>query len=115
MVEEIKQKIRHGVFNPADYCPEYGGIPSTVRATAAPLTFGAYAELYQKALGKKAPATREDYRKQFTAVWLPRLAERPIKNVRYSELVDIVNELEVSGKTRLTITDPAARRVCLCI
>jgi integrase len=99
MVEEIKQKIRHGIFNPADYFPEYGGIPSTVRATAAPLTFAAYAELYQKALGKKAPATREDYRKQLTAVWLPRLAERPIKNIRYSELVDIVNELEVSGKT----------------
>jgi hypothetical protein len=53
MVEEIKQKIRHGVFNPADYFPEYGGIPSTVRARAAPLTFGAYAGLYQKSAWQK--------------------------------------------------------------
>lgn len=94
LLVEIREKIRHGTFEIGDYFPDYAGAPGP-----STTTFGEYAIAYQKSLGKKAAATREDYRKQLTSVWLPILEQRPIAEIRYRDLQDIIGSLGVSAKT----------------
>jgi hypothetical protein len=55
-----------------------------------PCTFGDYAQVWLRSLGQKAAATRDDYRKALDRVWLDQLGERPIRAIRYSELVTLV-------------------------
>jgi hypothetical protein len=110
MVGEIKEKIRHGVFDPAAYFPEYRGL-SRVTRTSPAATFGHYAELWQRSLSQKAPATRQDYEAILERAWLPELRDRPVGDIRYSDLVAIIAELAVGGKTLNKQPDPAAWRV----
>jgi hypothetical protein len=77
MVGEIREKIRHGLFDPADYFPEYSGL-ETLTAPSALSTFRDYAQAWLRSLGQKATATREDYRSALDRVWLDELGERPI-------------------------------------
>ena len=99
MVATIRDKMRHGLFDPAEYFPGYGGLEA-LSATAGTLTtFRDYATAWLKSLGQKAPATREDYQKALNLVWLDALGERPIKVIRYSELMALIGELAVAGKT----------------
>ena len=100
LVDEIRDKIRHGTFVLSDYFPAYGGSLSLqTKSQSVARTFGDYAERYQKSLGKKAPATREDYRKLLNLVWLPALRNRVIAEIRYSELEDLIGDRPVSAKT----------------
>jgi len=99
MVATIRDKMRHGLFDPAEYFPGYGGLEA-LSATAGTLTtFRDYATAWLKSLGQKAPATREDYQKALNLVWRDALGERPIKLIRYSELMALSGELAVAGKT----------------
>ena len=98
MVGEIREKIRHGLFDPADYFPEYSGL-ETLSAPSNPCTFGDYAKVWLRSLGQKAPATRDDYQKALDRVWLDQLGERPIRSIRYSELMTLIGNLAVAGKT----------------
>jgi integrase len=100
LVEEIRAKIRHGTFNPADYFPEYAGLTLLGAAHQAPRTFGYYAALWLASLTDLAPATRQDYRKILDRVWLPALAERPISDIRYSDVVAAFAAVKAGGKTR---------------
>mgnify|MGYP002067173382 CR=1 FL=1 len=77
MVGEIREKIRHGLFDPADYFPEYSGL-ETLTVPLALSTFRDYAQAWLRSLGQKATATREDYRRALDRVWLDELGERPI-------------------------------------
>ena len=98
MVGEIRGKIRHGLFDPADYFPEYSGL-ETLTAPSALSTFRDYAQAWLRSLGQKAMATREDYRRALDRVWLDELGERPIRAIRYSELMTLIGNLAVAGKT----------------
>jgi len=82
MVGDIRDKIRHGRFDPADYFPEYSGL-ETLTAHSSLSTFRDYAQAWLRSLGQKAAATRDDYRKALDLVWLDELGERPIKAIRY--------------------------------
>jgi len=98
MVDQIREKIRHGLFDPADYFPEYSGLEA-LAASSSLSTFRDFAQAWLRSLGQKAAATREDYRKALDRVWLDGLGERPIKAIRYSELMRLIGDLGVSGKT----------------
>jgi len=98
MVGEIREKIRHGLFDPADYFPEYIGL-ETLTAPSLLNTFRDYAQAWLRSLGQKATATREDYRRALDHVWLDELGERPIRAIRYSELITLIGNLAVAGKT----------------
>jgi len=62
-------------------------------------TFRDYAQAWLRSLGQKATATREDYRRALDRVWLDELGERPIRAIRYSELMTLIGNLAVAGKT----------------
>src|SRR5438445_1090744 len=98
MVDQIKEKIRHGRFDPADYFPEYSGL-NGLAAPCSLSTFSDYAQAWLRSLGQKAAATREDYSKALDRVWLDDLGERPIRAIRYSELMTLIGDLVVAGKT----------------
>jgi len=98
MVGEIREKIRYGLFDPADYFPQYRGLEQ-LAPPALPRTFGDYAQAWLRSLGQKAAATRDDYAQALDRVWLDALGERPIKAIRYSELTTLVGSLAVAGKT----------------
>jgi integrase len=100
LVEEIRAKIRHGTFEPADYFPEYAGLALLGAAHQAPRSFGYYAALWLASLTDLAPATRQDYRKILDRVWLPALADRPISEIRYSDVVAAFTAVKAGGKTR---------------
>ncbi len=98
MVGEIREKIRHGLFDPADYFPEYSGLEK-LTVPSFPSTFRDYAQAWLRSLGQKAAATRDDYEKALDRVWLDQLGERPIRAIRYSELMTLIGNLAVAGKT----------------
>ena len=99
MVGEIREKIRHGLFDPLDYFPEYSGLENLLSLASSLSTFRDFAKAWLQSIGQKAPATREDYRKALDLVWLDELGERPIKAIRYSELMTLIGDLGVAGKT----------------
>ena len=99
MVGEIRERIRYGLFDPIDYFPDYGGLETLAAPSSALNTFRDYARAWLQSIGQKAPATREDYRKALDRVWLDELGERPIKAIRYSELMTLIGDLGVAGKT----------------
>ena len=99
LLEEIEQKIRHGVFALADYFPEFCPAAGQNGPAGEPATFGHYADLWEKSLTLKAPATRQDYRKILERVWRPRLADKAVAAIRYSDLVEIIGELGMAAKT----------------
>ena len=98
MVGEIREKIRHGLFDPTDYFPEYSGLEK-LTVPSFPSTFRDYAQVWLRSLGQKAAATRDDYEKALDRVWLDAFGERPIRAIRYSELMTLIANLAVAGKT----------------
>jgi hypothetical protein len=62
MMETVRAKIEHGVFDPAAYFPDYAGLKRMAVATTSgsAKTFADYAELWQASISEKAAATRED-------------------------------------------------------
>jgi integrase len=91
---ELLDKIRHGTFDLAKTFPKFAGVE-----TDKAQTFNQYADLFEQSLGRNAAATREDYRKQLTAVWRPPLGKRPIAEIRYSQIQAIIGSLNVTSKT----------------
>ena len=51
MVGEIREKIRHGLFDPTDYFPEYSGL-ETLSAPSALSTFRDYAQAWLRSPGQ---------------------------------------------------------------
>ncbi len=103
MMETVRAKIEHGVFDPAAYFPDYAGLKRMAVATTSgsAKTFADYAELWQASISEKAAATREDYRKILNRVWLPALRDRPIASIRYSDLLAVLSDYPaMTGKTR---------------
>ena len=103
MMEMVRAKIAHGVFDPAAYFPDYAGLKrmSVTCDTPSAKTFVDYAELWQASISDKAAATREDYKKILNRVWIPSLGTRPIASIRYSDLLSVLADFPtMTGKTR---------------
>jgi hypothetical protein len=56
-----------------------------------------------------ATATRQDYRKILDRVWLPALADRPIGEIRYSDVVAAFAAVKAGGKARNNNLIPCGR------
>ena len=89
MVGEIREKIRHGLLDFLDHFPEDSCFENLLSLASSLSTFRDFAKAWLQSIGQKAPATREDYRKALDLVWLDELGERPIKAIRYSELMHL--------------------------
>ena len=103
LMEIVRAKIAHGVFDPTAYFPDYAGLKRMAVVTSKPSakTFRDYSDLWQGSIGEKAAATREDYKKILNRVWLPSLGDKPIAAIRYSDLLVVLAEFPaMTGKTR---------------
>src|SRR5450631_92128 len=103
LMEIVRAKIAHGVFDPTAYFPDYAGLRRMAVVTSRPSakTFRDYPDLWQGSIGEKAAATREDYKKILNRVWLPSLGDKPIAAIRYSDLLVVLAEFPaMTGKTR---------------
>lgn len=102
MIAEIRQKIRFGVFNPAEYFPNWAGLSKIVATGANPVvTFGDYAALWLKGQ-RLAYSTVYHYRSSLDTHWLPKLKDRPLQSIRHSELLALIGEdgTFLTNKTR---------------
>lgn len=100
LLAEIKEKIRHGIFELEAYFPS----DSVVGDDGD--TFQQYATVWSDSLTELAAATRQDYAKALRRIWLPAFGARPIKSIRYSEVVTVLNNACVHGKTRNNVLIP---------
>lgn len=76
LLDEVKTKIRAGVFNPADYFPDYAALAGPIGDTRG--TFGELARAWLASLGRLASSTRISYQRTLDLHWRPHLDDRPI-------------------------------------
>lgn len=104
---EICEKIRHGVFDYATYFPE------SVKATTLrqeSLTFETMSNLWLTGQTHLAKSTVDGYRSTLNFHWLPKLANRSINTITYTELMAILGAMKFkSGKTRNNTIIPLRR------
>ena len=78
MVEEIKAKIRHGVFNPSDYFPDYAGLARVGVAEPSTCTFESVAMSWLKTITDLEHSTRVSYegalKHQYAAIFMPQIS-----------------------------------------
>lgn len=91
LLVEIRGKIKAGTFEPADYFPEYRGLPKLGSSQAQ--TFEHYVDTFLSAgKARLSPSTLDVYRKVLKGFWLPRFVDRPINGIRHSEITLIMGE-----------------------
>lgn len=87
---EIRERIRHGTFDPAEYFPEYRGLP---KLGSTGQTFEHYVDTFlagQKA--RLSPSTLDVYRKVLKGFWIPKFKGRQVNAIRHSEIQSIMGE-----------------------
>ena len=77
LMEEIRLKIRHGVFDPAAYFPEYGGLARVGATRREAPTFKTLAKSYLHTLSDKAHSTRVSYERALKGYWYPAFGDKP--------------------------------------
>lgn len=103
LMEEIKTKIRHGVFNPADYFPDYTGLSRIgVTRPSAP-TFQKVAESYLATLTDKAHSTRISYERALKGYWYQAIGAKPIGSIRASEIHEVLAPLSPKNRNNVLI------------
>lgn len=107
MVEEIKVKIRHGVFNPADYFPEYAGLARVGVARFSVHTFESVAAGWLKTITGLAHSTRVSYENALKHHWFPAIGTQKIDAVLPSAIKEAVADL--SPKTRNNVLIPCRK------
>jgi integrase len=91
LLSEIRSKIRVGAFDPADYFPEYRGLPKLGASSAQ--TFDHYVDTFLAAgKARLSPSTLDVYRKVLKGFWLPRFEGRGINTIRHSEITLVMGE-----------------------
>jgi integrase len=104
MMDEIRTKIRHGVFDPAAYFPEYRGLARVgVERQQAP-TFRTMAEAYLKTIGELAHSTRVSYERILEGHWYEAIGERPVNTILPLHLHAVLADLR--AKTRNNVLIP---------
>jgi len=103
LMEEIRTKIRHGVFDPAAYFPDYAGLSRVgVSRTAAP-TFEKVAASYLATLTDKAHSTRVSYERALKGYWYPAFGTKPIGAIRASEVREVLAPLSPKNRNNVLI------------
>lgn len=103
LIVEIKQKIQHGIFEPATYFPDhlanFGVQPSALPGAA---TFNTMADKWIRTLREPQfqHATQVSYTSALRLYWRPALGELRMADIRYSELTEaIADNAFVGAKT----------------
>ena len=105
---EICEKIRHGLFDYAIYFPD--SIKVTKTQISKSLTFGAMSDLWLTGQAHLAKSTIEGYRKTLNFHWLPKLANRSMNGITYTELMAMIGSIKFkTGKTRNNSIIPLRR------
>lgn len=107
MMEEIKGKIRHGVFNPADYFPDYAGLARVGVAKASTRTFESVAASWLKTITGLEHSTRVSYENALKHHWFPAIGTQKIDAVLPSVIKETVADL--SPKTRNNVLIPCRK------
>jgi integrase len=103
MMEEIRIKIRHGVFDPAAYFPDYAGLSRVgVSHTSAP-TFASVAESYLATLADKAHSTRLSYERALKGYWYPAIGTKPIDIICASDVHKVLAPLAPKNRNNVLI------------
>lgn len=103
MMEEIKTKIRHGVFNPADYFPDYPGLARVGVARSSAPTFESVAKSYLASLTDKAHSTQVSYERALKGHWYPAFGAKPITAIRASEVHEVLAPLSPKNRNNILI------------
>ena len=107
LMEEIRGKIKHGVFDPAAYFPEYRGLARVGAARPSAPTFMKMAEAYLATLTDKAHSTRVSYERALKGYWYPALGDKPVNAIRASDVHEVLAPL--SPKNRNNVLIPCRR------
>ncbi len=99
--DEIYQKIKHGMFSYADYFPESIRAQQTHKAT-----FGQCAEAWISCLTDRSAGTVYGYKNMLNNYLMPHLKDKPINQIKYSDLAVLLANIDVSPKTRNNILTP---------
>ncbi len=105
MRAEIVAAIRAGTFDYSAWFPDARNAPQS----DLPSTFGDYASRWLLSIDELAEVTRLEYSRILNVNWLPDLRDRPIQDIRYSDLVEVLAKSGASGKTRNNILIPVRR------
>lgn len=103
-MEEIKAKIRHGIFDPAAYFPEYRGLARVGAALPQVPTFKTVAENYLRTATHLAHSTHLSYKRALAGHWYAAIGDRPIDAIRQSEVLEVLAPLR--AKTRNNVLIP---------
>lgn len=103
MMEEIRTKIRHGVFDPAAYFPEYAGLSRVGVNRASTPTFKEMATSYLATLTDKAHSTQVSYERALKGHWYPAFGSKPITAIRASEVHEVLAPLSPKNRNNVLI------------
>ena len=113
LMEEIRTKIRHGVFDPAAYFPEFAGLARVgVKRQQSP-TFREVAEEWLASENDLAYSTHLSYRRALDGYWLPKLGDTPIAAILPSDVKLIVANL--AAKNRNNVLIPCRRAFAFAV
>jgi len=105
-LNRIANDIRNGTFVFAEEFPEYKFLDKTPGVDRK--TFREVSHLYLASIKSQvAYSTYESYRKILESFWIPRIGDKIIGDVRYSDLTKEMNNHPASPKTRNNIASVA--------
>jgi integrase len=103
LVDEIKTKIRHGIFDPAAYFPEFGGLARLGVARKQSPSFREVAEEWLASEKDLAYSTRLSYRRALDGYWLPKLGDEAIAAILPSDVKLAVADLNAKNRNNVLI------------
>jgi integrase len=103
LMEEIRTKIRHGVFDPAAYFPDYAGLSRVGVSRPSAPTFEKVAASYLATLTDKAHSTRVSYERALKGYWYPAFGTKPIGCIRASEVHEVLAPLAPKNRNNVLI------------
>ena len=103
LIDEIRTKIRHGVFDPAAYFPEFRGLARVGVTQPRSPAFKDVAERWLASEKDLAYSTRLSYRRALDGYWLPTLGEKSIAAILPSDIKSVVADLKAKNRNNVLI------------
>lgn len=103
---EIRERIRHGTFVPAEYFPDDGGVGQGLTVAAQLDTWLAAQRL--------APSTRKAYNVA-ARFWKESIGSEPLRRLRLSQVMTPLAEADLSGKTLNNYTSVLRKAIGLAV
>lgn len=104
LMDEIRAKIRHGIFDPATYFPDYRGLGSIGVIRRQAPTFKSIAQDYLKSIAELAHSTRISYERILAGHWYERIGDKPVNAILRRDIDAVL--VDLSAKTRNNVLIP---------